>query len=158
MLAIPKWGAVMSKRDDSGFDSSIDAIRSSRDNERVQDQLQSASLQEDRRAFDRGDKDRRSAERLAIDTPAKLHSSMRDGFEGRLVDISTTGCSLDMSAGFFSPGDKVWMKMEGLQHWGGVVRWVASDKVGVEFDNPFYPAVLEHLVETSRKIVCSKVS
>jgi len=124
----------------------------------ARDLLQSAQLQEDRRKFDRGTPERRTAERLEIDADAKLCHSMRSGFNGRLVDLSTNGCSIAMSSGAFKVGDVVWMKVDSLQHWKGTVRWVNPDRLGVEFENPFYPAVLEHLVQSNRKVSCTKAA
>lgn len=135
-----------------------DAPRSENSEDSARDLLQSAHVQDDRRQFDRGTPDRRSAERLEVEADAKLCHSMRSGFNGRLLDLSTDGCSIAMSSGAFKPGDVVWMKVDSLQHWKGTVRWVNSDRLGVQFDNPFYPAVLEHLVQSNRKVSCTKAA
>lgn len=114
--------------------------------------------QEDRRRSDRGVNSRRKAERLALNASAKLCRSIREGVEGRMVDLSTTGCSFLDASNSFQPGDQVWLKMEALELWRGTVRWVKDEKVGIEFERPFYPAVLNHLVELHRGVVVSRAA
>jgi translation initiation factor IF-1 len=122
------------------------------------DWLDNAELQVDRRRIDRGDSHRRREERLALNSNAKLCKSIREGCEGRLVDLSTTGCSFLDTSNSFQPGDQVWLKMEALELWRGTVRWVKDEKVGIEFDRPFYPAVLNHLVALHRGVVVSRAA
>lgn len=124
----------------------------------VRFQFQEARVIPDRRQASGRDTDRRMAERLELNAEAKLCPSMREAFEGRLVDISIFGCSMQIEAGLFRPGDVVWMKMDDLQHWRGAVRWVRDNTVGVEFHQPFYPAVLDHIVQSNCKVVCSKAA
>lgn len=122
------------------------------------DWLDSAKLQEDRRRSDRGDESRRKEDRLALSARAKLCKSIREGVEGRMVDLSTKGCSFVDTTNSFQPGDEVWLKMEALELWRGTVRWVKDEKVGIEFERPFYPAVLNHLVELHRDVVVSRAA
>lgn len=126
----------------------------------VHRQLQHSSLVEDRREFGREEPDRRSADRLVTDAQAKLCTSMKEGVEGRLVDISMFGCRIANVPCIFMPGDQVWLKMDALQHWRGTVRWVDGERVGVHFDQPFYPAVVDHIVQSNKNknVVCSKVA
>lgn len=128
----------------------IDALHS--------DLLCGASLQVDRRKNDRGDADRRREERLALSANAKLCLSLTKGVEGRLLDLSTAGCSFLDATTSFQPGDQVWLKMEGLEAWRGTVRWVNGARVGIKFERPFYPAVLNHLVDKHRGVVVSRAA
>jgi hypothetical protein len=122
------------------------------------DLLESAHLQEDRRAQDRDEPARRREERLEVDAKAKLSLSVRDGFEGRLADLSANGCSFLDSSGAFKPGTEVWLKIGSLERWKGTVRWVNEDRVGVEFERPFHPAVFDHLVQSNPVAVCVTVA
>ena len=117
-----------------------------------------ATLRNDRRRSDRADGSRRQEERLAISANAKLCKSIREGVEGRMIDLSTAGCSFLDFSGSFQPGDKVWLKMEALELWRGPVRWVRNEKVGIEFERPFYPAVLNHLIEVHQGAVVTKAA
>lgn len=122
------------------------------------DWLDTATLRDDRRRSDRGDGSRRKEERLAISANAKLCKSIREGVEGRMIDLSTAGCSFLDFSDSFQPGDKVWLKMEALELWRGSVRWVRNHKVGIKFERPFYPAVLNHLVEVHQGVVVTKAA
>jgi hypothetical protein len=122
------------------------------------DWLEDAELQEDRRRSDRGENSRRRAERLTVNASAKLCRSIREGVEDRMIDLSTTGCSFLDTSNSFQPGDQVWLKMEALELWRGTVRWVKDEKVGIEFERPFYPAVLNHLVELYQGVVVSRAA
>lgn len=122
------------------------------------DWLDTATLRDDRRRSDRIDGSRRKEERLAISANAKLCKSIREGVDGRMIDLSTAGCSFLDSSNSLRPGDKVWLKMEGLELWRGTVRWVRDEKVGIEFERPFYPAVLNHLIEMHRGVVVSRAA
>jgi len=119
---------------------------------------ETAMVREDRRLSDRGDECRRQEERLAIDAKAKLSISIREGVEGRMIDLSTAGCSFLDPTNSFRTGDEVWLKMEALELWRGTVRWTKGEKVGIEFKRPFYPAVLNHLVELHQGVVVSKAA
>lgn len=122
------------------------------------DWLNTAEVQDDRRRAHRGDDDRRQEDRLTLSARAKLSKSIREGVEGQVVDLSTAGCNFLDNTNSFQPGDEVWLKIDGLELWRGTVRWLQCEKVGVEFDRPFYPAVLNHLVERHRGVVVSRAA
>jgi PilZ domain len=122
------------------------------------DWSETARLQEDRRKSDRDEPVRRREDRLAVDAKAKVCTSMRGGVEGRLTDLSTFGCSFLDSSGLLKPGDEVWLRMETLEPWKGVIRWVKEGRVGIEFDRPFYPAIVTHLVALHRPVVVAKAA
>ncbi len=46
---------------------------------------------------------------------------------------------------FFRVGTRVVIRPEGMEGLTGVVRWIEGERAGVEFDNPIYGPVLEHL-------------
>lgn len=138
--------------------SSLAPAEASHQNGQPSDWLDTATLRDDRRGSDRADGSRRKEERLAISANAKLCKSLREGVEGRMIDLSTAGCSFLDPSNSFQPGDNVWLKMEALELWRGTVRWVRNDKVGIEFERPFYPAVLNHLVEIHQGVVVTKAA
>ena len=43
-------------------------------------------------------------------------------------------------------GQAVSVKLPTLEYLQAIVRWVEADKAGIEFSNPLYPAVFEHLI------------
>ena len=120
--------------------------------------FENARIEEDRRKRDRIEADRRRGERAAVDATASLCISMRNGIEGHLYNLSAQGCSLQLTFGSFMVGDAVWFRIESIQPWRGTVRWVNEDKVGVEFERPFYPAVFELLVKSHQPVSVSKAA
>jgi hypothetical protein len=130
----------------------------SRFDRRPGDWLEKAQQQEDRRKQDRDAAQRRREDRLEFDAKTTLCVSMLDGIEGRLADLSANGCSFLVHSDTFKPRNEVWLKIEPLEPWKGTVRWVGEDRVGIEFERPFYPAIFDHLVKSSLAAVCSKAA
>lgn len=72
--------------------------------------------------------------------------------DARVKDLSAGGCCLELLFGSCTIGETVWFKIEGVEIWMGTVRWVDGCLVGVEFDQPFYPAVFEHIVSLNKPL------
>jgi len=65
-----------------------------------------------------------------------------------LIDISECGCKLRASSGFANVGDRVTMRMNGINAPLGKVVWVENKIAGVVFENPMHIAMLDHLCES----------
>jgi len=81
--------------------------------------------------------------RVSIAARARTMGGMRD--EAWLCDISTHGCRIVTKTLYLSVGMRVTIKPEGMEAFSGMVRWLGADGAGVEFDNPLYGPVVEHL-------------
>lgn len=94
-----------------------------------------------------GSRDNRGNDRKPVVLTAQCRtlSGMRD--QGRISDLSTTGCCVQTNSLFFRVGSRVVIRPEGMEGLTGVVRWIAGDKAGVEFDQKLYGPVFEHIVE-----------
>lgn len=90
----------------------------------------------------------RRSERLPVVLPARCRS--RNGFLDKVVitDISREGCRFHSFAITVKEGDLVVIRPEGLEGLCGKVRWVKGHRAGVEFDQPLYGPVVEHLHRT----------
>ena len=64
-----------------------------------------------------------------------------------LLDISTHGCCLMTATLHLSVGMRVSLKPEGLAGLLGSVRWITGNHAGIEFDEPLYLPVAEHIAE-----------
>jgi hypothetical protein len=64
-----------------------------------------------------------------------------------LIDISEGGCKIKARAGFANVGDRVVMKVAGINAPLGVVAWVNREFAGVSFEGEMHPAVLDYLCE-----------
>ncbi|SHN49445.1 PilZ domain-containing protein [Erythrobacter sanguineus] len=64
-----------------------------------------------------------------------------------LVDISEGGCKIRGKAGFAQLGDRVTMKVAGVNAPLGTIAWIEGPMAGVAFEGMMHPAMLDHLCE-----------
>lgn len=64
-----------------------------------------------------------------------------------LLDISEGGCKIRAKAGFAEVGDRVTMKVNGINAPLGCIAWVDGAVAGVAFDGGMHPAVIDYLCE-----------
>ncbi len=64
-----------------------------------------------------------------------------------LIDISEGGCKIKARPGFASVGDRVVMKVGGINAPLGIIAWVNGEFAGVAFEGEMHPAVIDHLCE-----------
>lgn len=89
---------------------------------------------------------RRSQRKLVrMTAQCRTQSGLRD--TGYISDISPEGCCVSTNCLFFRVGTRVVIRPEGMEGLTGVVRWISSSQAGVEFDNPVYGPVIDHLAE-----------
>ncbi len=62
-----------------------------------------------------------------------------------LIDISEGGCKISGGRGFAQVGDRVVMKVGGVNAPLGTVAWVEDRIAGIAFVGEMHPAVLDHL-------------
>ncbi len=62
-----------------------------------------------------------------------------------LLDMSEGGCKLRGKAGFAEVGDRVTMKVGGVNAPLGSVAWVEGPIAGVAFEGAMHPAVIDYL-------------
>ncbi|NBC35476.1 PilZ domain-containing protein [Novosphingobium sp. FSY-8] len=86
--------------------------------------------------------------RLPVHLMARCRTAagMRDA--AVLTDISTQGCGLRLHSLHVTRGMRVLIRPDGLEAIPGVVRWIAGEQVGVEFDAPLYGPVVDFLART----------
>jgi len=64
-----------------------------------------------------------------------------------LVDLSEGGCKIRAKPGFAEVGDRVTMKVGGINAPLGTIAWVEGGMAGVAFEGAMHPAVIDYLVE-----------
>jgi len=64
-----------------------------------------------------------------------------------LVDLSEGGCKIRAKPGFAEVGDRVTMKVNGINAPLGTVAWVEGGMAGVAFEGAMHPAVIDFLCE-----------
>lgn len=66
-----------------------------------------------------------------------------------MVDISPSGCLVQVKYQGLKAGDIVSIRPETFEVIPGVVRWSSGDKAGIEFETPLHSSVVDHLVKTA---------
>lgn len=64
-----------------------------------------------------------------------------------LIDLSEGGCKIRAKPGFAEVGDRVTMKVGGINAPLGTVAWVEGGLAGVAFEGAMHPAVIDYLCE-----------
>lgn len=65
--------------------------------------------------------------------------------EVTVSDISCRGCRIAPGALSLAVGKVVVLRPAGMESITGIVRWCSEKGIGVEFDYPLHPAVVDHL-------------
>jgi hypothetical protein len=64
-----------------------------------------------------------------------------------LLDISEGGCKIRAKVGFAEVGDRVVMKVRGINAPLGTIAWIEGQIAGVSFEGEMHPAVIDYLCE-----------
>ena len=88
--------------------------------------------------------ERRGAARLAMSLAASLRERGRTPFRVDLVDLSTTGCRVEVACDV-EPDSWVWLKLPGLEPRYSRVAWCKGGFAGIEFETPLHDAVIDCL-------------
>jgi len=86
----------------------------------------------------------RGAERRPLSLMVKSRVKSRVAYVD-MIDISESGCRIKGSNGFAEVGDRVTMKVGGINAPLGKIVWVESRIAGVAFEGEMHEAVLDHL-------------
>ncbi len=69
-----------------------------------------------------------------------------------LMDLSEGGCKIRAKPGFAEVGDRVTMKVNGINAPLGTVAWVEGGLAGVAFEGAMHPAVIDFLCEGGKAL------
>jgi hypothetical protein len=64
-----------------------------------------------------------------------------------LLDLSEGGCKIRAKPGFAEVGDRVTMKVNGINTPLGSVAWIEGGVAGVAFEGAMHPAVIDFLCQ-----------
>ena len=87
---------------------------------------------------------KRSADRRPLNLLIKSRVESRVVFVD-MIDISEGGCKVRGTRGFAQVGDRIVMKVDGINAPLGTVAWVEDRVAGVAFDGEMHSAVRDHL-------------
>jgi hypothetical protein len=92
----------------------------------------------------------RKGERRTLTSNALVRRARGAGFRVTLFDLSCDGCKIEFVERA-SAGERVWVKLDGIEAIEGTVRWIDGPIGGVEFNHPLHIAIFEHLVARSNR-------
>ena len=64
--------------------------------------------------------------------------------EATIYDLSSHGCRVE-DRSLARPGSRVTIKIGSIGPLGATIRWRTDEMVGLKFESPLYPSVLEHI-------------
>lgn len=86
--------------------------------------------------------------------PALRYTALRTSHHGvvpgSIVDLSVSGCRVS-TQGTFAQGTHVCLRIEGMNSMWGTVVWQQGTDVGIAFDQPMHPAVVEHIARVTSR-------
>jgi len=88
----------------------------------------------------------RASERRPMSLTVKSRVRSRVVFVD-LIDISEGGCKIRAKAGFAEVGDRVTMKVNGINAPLGTIAWIEGQVAGVAFEGAMHPAVIDYLCD-----------
>jgi hypothetical protein len=88
----------------------------------------------------------RASQRRPISLLVKSRVRSREVYVD-LIDISEGGCKIRGKAGFAQLGDRVVMKVNGINAPLGSIVWLDGQFAGVAFEGEMHPAIVDYLCE-----------
>lgn len=88
---------------------------------------------------------RRRAKRLGVKTEAVVRNIFGGRSVGRVIDVSSHGCQIELCSGQLRIGQLVSLKLGKLEPWVGMVRWGETGVFGIEFVKALQEPVVDHL-------------
>ena len=87
----------------------------------------------------------RGSSRVSVVLEVGLRRSGSHQVHVELRDISTHGFRAELFERVYV-GERLWLKLPGLEGWHARVAWARGDQIGCEFVQPLHPAVLNIIV------------
>lgn len=92
--------------------------------------------------------DGRSARRFVIRSKGRLRTGSGQAIDVVLHDISQTGCKLRDSSAALREGMAVRLWIGSVGPFDAAVQWRSATEAGLEFSQPLYEPVFDHLCAT----------
>lgn len=84
--------------------------------------------------------------RIGLEAEAIARRAGSPNYRVRIRDLSQAGCKLEI-VDRPRVGERIWVKVEGLEALEATVRWVKNGLAGARFVRPLHPAVFDLLVQ-----------
>lgn len=90
--------------------------------------------------------DLRREQRYSICVAGRYRSGTGRRYDVAIANLSEYGCHFEDFGGRGAPGDTISLRIGEIGPIMARVKWMKQLKVGVEFDAPLHPSVLDHIV------------
>ena len=90
--------------------------------------------------------DLRREQRYSISVPGRYRRGTGVRFDIAIKDLSEYGCQFSDLVGRVAVGDEITIRIGEIGPLDACVKWAANREIGVEFVQPLYPSVLEHII------------
>lgn len=93
----------------------------------------------------------RREQRYSISVRGRYRKGTGVRFDIAIKDLSEYGCQFADLVGRVSQGDQITVRVGEVGPIAAQVKWIERRQVGVEFDQPLHPSVLEHIIAEGGK-------
>ena len=88
----------------------------------------------------------RKKKRYSISAEGRYRKGTGVRFNIAIQNLSEHGCQFADLVGRIDVGDDITIRIGEIGPLEACVKWVVNREIGVEFDQPLYPSVLEHII------------
>ena len=82
--------------------------------------------------------------RVSVNGAASVRATGGVREVGAIYNISVGGCAIS-APGFYAVGSRVHVRIDNFQPFSGEVIWHQDGCIGIQFEVPLHPAVVEHI-------------
>ncbi len=88
----------------------------------------------------------RREQRYSISVPGRYRKGTGVRYNIAIKDLSEYGCQFADLTGRLASGDEITIRVGDIGPLDARVKWSDKRQIGVEFDQPLYPSVLDHII------------
>lgn len=88
--------------------------------------------------------EQRKFNRVQLGSPVSVRQREGGREVGTIENLSVGGCAIE-APGFYAVGARLFVTISQFQSFLGRVVWSNDGRIGIEFDTPLHPAVVDHI-------------
>jgi len=85
--------------------------------------------------------------RVEVGTSVTVRARSGGRETGTIQNLSVGGCAIS-APGFYAVGAGIFVTISKFQSFAGRVVWNDGERIGVEFDVPLHPAIVDHIARS----------
>jgi hypothetical protein len=88
--------------------------------------------------------EQRKFNRVSLSQPVSVRAREGGRESGTIENLSVGGCAVS-APGFYPVGARIFVTISNFQSFAGQIIWQRDGRIGVEFDHPLHPAIVDHI-------------